>query len=159
MSERTIGAAKKLDGWPGVDNLFQDGSVFFGGQPDAASLERLAKEHGIKTIVNLRRQEEMQKVEFDEVALAEKLGMKYVHVPCSPPSMCAADVDAMAQAIDSTQDPVLIHCASSNRVGGMWAAYLATKQGMNLDEALAKGEAAGLSMPPIIEAVKRIANQ
>lgn len=159
MNERTIGTAKQLDGWPGINNLFQDGSVFFSGQPDAASIERLAKEHSIKTIVNLRAQEEMKKVDFDEPALAGHLGMKYINIPCSPPSMCSADVDALAQAIDSTQDPILIHCGSSERVGGLWAAYLVCKKGLNLDDALAKGKAAGLTMDPIIEAVKRIANQ
>jgi hypothetical protein len=50
---------------------------------------------------------------------------------------------------------VLLHCASSNRVGGAWAVIQARK-GMSLEEAESAGRAAGLHSPQMEAAVRRV---
>ena len=50
---------------------------------------------------------------------------------------------------------MLLHCASSNRVGGVLA-VLEAKAGKPLDEAIAAGQKAGLKSGPMTEAVKRV---
>ena len=50
---------------------------------------------------------------------------------------------------------MLLHCASSNRVGGAWAVIQARK-GKSLEEAEAAGRAAGLHSPQMEAAVRRV---
>jgi hypothetical protein len=51
---------------------------------------------------------------------------------------------------------VLLHCASSNRVGGVLA-VMAHRKGKPLDDAIAEGQQAGLKSPAMIDAVRRVA--
>jgi len=150
--------AVQLDGWPGVNNIFREGDVYFAGQPDSVSWVRLANEAGVKTVVNIRYPEEMGTLPYDEIGLVESLGMRYVNIPVSPETLSPSDVENLAGVLAETDDPVIIHCGSSNRVGGFWAAYLAREEGIPLDEALRRGEAAGLSRESMIEAVRRVAD-
>ena len=150
--------AVRLDGWDTVNNLFQDGRMYFGGQPDQASFARMASEAGVKTVVNIRLPGEMSRIGFDEQALVESLGMKYVTIPVSPDSFSADDVSQFADVLSSTEEPVLLHCASSNRVGGMWAAYLALHQGVEVDDAIELGRSAGLRSESMVSAARRVAD-
>jgi len=61
-------------------------------------------------------------------------------------------VEAVLQAEDS--GPVLLHCASSNRVGGVWTA-IRVREGAAWAEAEAEGKEAGLRSPNVLEAVRR----
>ena len=71
-------------------------------------------------------------------------------------SFSLADVEAVEKVLDDpAAGPVLLHCASSNRVGATWAAVLA-RRGQSLDDALAKGHEAGLRAGPMEDAVKRV---
>ncbi len=149
--------AVRLDDWAGINNLFQDGRMYFGGQPDEASLARLAGEAGVKTIVNIRFPEEMSRVSFDEQAVVDSLGLRYVTIPVSPASFSQEDVDRFAEVLSETDEPVLLHCASSNRVGGMWAAYLAMHRGVSAGEAIELGRSAGLRSDGMVAAVRRVA--
>ena len=46
-------------------------------------------------------------------------------IPVTPKSFSADVVDRFAKALDEASGGgVLVHCASSNRAGGIWAAYL-----------------------------------
>ena len=56
---------------------------------------------------------------------------------------------------DPTAAPVLLHCASSNRVGAVWAVVQARK-GKSLEEAEAAGREAGLRSSPMAAAVRRV---
>ncbi len=148
--------AVRLDDWVGVNNLFQDGRMYFGGQPDEASFVRLAEEAGVKTVVNIRFPEEMSRVGFDEQAVVESLGLRYVTIPVSPDSFSREEVDRFAEVLSENDEPVLLHCASSNRVGGMWAAYLATHRGVSPGDAIKLGRSAGLRSDGMVAAVGRV---
>src|SRR5690348_989434 len=54
--------------------------MFIGGQPTEKALRDL-RAKGVTTVVNLRMPQEMERVGFDEAALAKELGMRYVHIP------------------------------------------------------------------------------
>ena len=52
----------------------------------------------------------------------EAQGLRYVWVPVTPDTLSLADVEAVEKVLDDpASGPVLLHCVSSNRVGGVWA--------------------------------------
>lgn len=131
------------------------------GQPTATHLAELARQ-GVRTVINLRTSDEP--VEYDEPALAAQLGLDYVSLPIAG----AADLDSarvrrFGLALDQARRKggVLIHCASSNRVGAMVALDLALNRGGSLQAALARGRAAGLGTlePAVVDLVNTAAPQ
>jgi rhodanese-related sulfurtransferase len=56
---------------------------------------------------------------------------------------------------DPAAGPVLLHCASANRVGGVLA-VLEAEAGKPVDRALEAGRDAGLKSEAMVEAVKRV---
>ena len=122
------------------------------GQPSPEALARL-KELGFKTVVNLRTEKEGAKEEEAAVAAS---GLRYVWVPVAPDTFSTAEVDAVAKVLeDPGAAPVLLHCSSANRVGGVWA-VLQSRKGRTPEEAEADGRAAGLTSPAMVEAVRRV---
>ena len=116
--------------------------VITAGQPDEASLNALA-EAGYVAVIDLRAANEDRG--FDEENAVKSLGMNYISIPISGSDGItfenAALLDATLSGIDG---PVLVHCASSNRVGALLS--LREKiNGASDDDALRLGEAAGLS--------------
>jgi uncharacterized protein (TIGR01244 family) len=154
-----VGVAVRLEGWEGINNLFRDGSIYFGGQPDEATLRRLADETGIKTVINIRESSEMNRLGFDEPVLIGELGMEYLSIPLTPQTFSTGEVDRLAEILAGTAEPVLIHCGSSNRVGGLWAAYLKNHRGYEIEEAIEHGKAAGLRSTSMIDAVKKVTRE
>ncbi|MEK7795618.1 MAG: methyltransferase domain-containing protein [Candidatus Hydrogenedentota bacterium] len=143
-----VGAAPKL-------STFGE-HVYFAGQPVSDDLKLLA-DRGVRTILNLRSPEEMQKVDFDEAARAKELGMEYINVPvgAAPPNEEA--LEQIFKVLNgASQKPVLMHCASSNRVGAMWALFRGKHQGRPADAAIAEGKAAGLSNPALETTVREL---
>jgi uncharacterized protein (TIGR01244 family) len=123
-----------------------------GGQPSPEALGRL-KQMGFKTVINLRTEKEGARDEAETVTAA---GLRYVWVPVSPDTFSAADVDAVAKAVDDPgAAPVLIHCSSANRVGGVWT-VLQVRKGAPLERAEAEGRTIGLQSPAMWEAVRRV---
>jgi uncharacterized protein (TIGR01244 family) len=123
------------------------------GQPSADALAGL-KDRGFRTVINLRTAGEPGYV--DETKALEAQGIRYVHVPITAATFSAADVAAVRAVLDDpASGPVLLHCASANRVGAVWAALL-TGQGKSMEEALAEGRRAGLSSEAMTAAVRRV---
>jgi uncharacterized protein (TIGR01244 family) len=123
------------------------------GQPSPESLTKLGS-MGFKTVLNLRQAGEGGPANEREVV--EGQGLRYVSVPMTAATFSLADVLAVEKVLnDPAAGPVLLHCASANRVGGTWAAVLA-RRGQSLDDALAKGHEAGLKSGAMEEAVKRV---
>jgi len=121
-----------------------DNKVYFAGQPSEAALAQFAK-LGVKTVINLRGESEMASAGFDEKAIVENAGMAYVHAPMGRALPEGASLDAIVAALDSHSDaPVLLHCASSNRVGAVWGMYAGTRGGVSAEAAIMEGQAAGM---------------
>jgi len=115
-----------------------------GGQPTEADL-RAAAAAGYKTVINLRPGSEMAGI--DESGQVESLGMHFISIPIGG----AADLtEENARRLDramatSESMPMIIHCASGNRVGALLALRANLIQGKSANEALAFGKAAGLT--------------
>lgn len=121
------------------------------GQPTPADFEALAAA-GLRHIINLRPTTE--DAGFDEAALALRLGLSYTVVPVAGPGdLNLARTRELDAALTATQsEPVLVHCASSNRVGALLALRASWLQGKSTDEALALGRAGGLTkMEPVVQ--------
>ncbi|WP_296253342.1 sulfur transferase domain-containing protein [uncultured Stenotrophomonas sp.] len=113
------------------------------GQPSAQQL-RDAAANGVTTVIDLRRADEDRG--YDEAALAEQLGLRYVRLPIAG----AGDItDANARTLDRLlkQDSgkTLLHCASSNRAGALLSVIEARVNGAAMDDALKFGRDAGMT--------------
>ena len=123
-----------------------------GDQPSPQALMRL-EEMGFKTVVNLRTRQEGA---GEQDQLVRALGLDSVWVPVSGRTFSIDDVEAVERVLaDPERGPVLLHCASSERVGAVWAA-IQVREGRSLEEGKAAGRAAGLTSPRLWEAVLRV---
>jgi uncharacterized protein (TIGR01244 family) len=123
------------------------------GKPSAEGLAQL-KAMGFKTVVDLRTEKEGTK---DEEAVVKAAGLAYVSIPVTAETLSQADADAVGRVLDDPRaGPVLLHCASANRVGAVWA-LLRIGQGKTLEEAEAEGRTIGLKSPALVEAMRKVA--
>jgi len=111
------------------------------GQPDAAALEVFAK-NGYAAVIDLRTVGEDRGL--DEQAVVEGLGMQYVAMPIGYEGITFENAEALDKLLAEFDEPVLLHCGSSNRVGALLALRAASK-GASDAEALEIGKRAGLS--------------
>jgi uncharacterized protein (TIGR01244 family) len=151
-----LGAAEVPEAVEGVVNYrrIQPG-LAASGRVDLQAIPRL-KALGFKTIVDLREPSEGT---AEERALVEAEGLEYVSVPVTAASFSPADVwQVRAILEDPARGPILLHCASGNRSGAVWAAFEA-ERGASLDAAEAEGRRAGLSGQSMVEAFRRVARE
>lgn len=135
---------------PGIANTFHVGGMLFGGQPSREALRDL-KSQGYKTILSTRAADELA---WDEKALADSLGLRFVTIPMEKPVTEITDdqVSRFAELMETGERPMLLHCGSGNRVAGLWAVWLAEHQGVAPDEALRLGEKAGMTgIRPVVQ--------
>lgn len=123
------------------------------GTPSSEALLRL-KALGFRTVIDLRTEGEGI---VAEQAAVEAQGLRYVSVPVTPASLSVQDVRAVAAVLDDpAAGPILLHCASSNRVGGVYGVIQVLK-GRGLAEAEAAAREAGLRSDSMAEAMRRVA--
>lgn len=139
-----------------IEKYFRVGDdVYIAGQPTEKALRDL-KAQGVTVVVNLRTAQEMSNtVKFDEPALVEQLGMRYVHIPMrGTPDLpfAPAAVTKFAEAVRSANGKVLLHCTVAWRASHLWAAYLIQERGVPVEAALANARAINLAdslrLPP-----------
>lgn len=125
----------------GVALLRPREGLLVAGQPGAGDWSALAAS-GVRTVVNLRPQVELKgRDERAEVAAA---GMRYVELPVSGPAdITPENAKALSALLAQADGPVLVHCASGNRVGGLLAVAMA-QNGMSTAQALDFGRSAGM---------------
>lgn len=135
-------------------NVHRVGDVITAGQPDRAALRIARDEHGVKTVINLRRAEELG--DFDEKGVATELGLSYVHVPFGGPESLSDEIFATLRAHlrDQEARPLLFHCKSANRVGAIWYAFRVLDEGADPGEALAEARSIGLRSAGHLERTK-----
>lgn len=147
-------AAAESGELPGYVRVRPDVAV--AGQPSPAGLARLS-ELGFRTIVNLRAEGEADAA--GERAHVVAQGLRYVSVPVTATTLSREDVAAVARVLDDPQaGPVLLHCTTGNRAGGLWALIEAAR-GVPLEDAIAEGRRAGLASDGMIAAVRRVAEE
>jgi len=128
-----------------------DGHVYSAGQPSKEALKMLA-ESGIKHIINLRSPDEQT---WDENDLVNGLGMTYHAMPIANAgevnSENAAKLSDLLNRLKG--EGVLVHCASSNRVGAL-IAISAHLKGLKTEAAIDEGKRWGLkSLEPVAQSV------
>jgi len=126
--------------------------VAIGGQPDSAQLLRLGKA-GFRTVLDLRTPEETRG--FDEPGAARAAGLSYLLLPIGRQGVPDSTFDAFrAVMTNSASHPVLVHCASGNRVGPVVIAWLVLDRGWSLDRAVEIAQYGGLRSPSLEAAVR-----
>lgn len=112
------------------------------GQPDKAALEVFA-DAGYATVIDMRAEDEDRG--FDEAAFVEELGLHYVAFPIASEDAISFDnARKLEELLQEYPGPVLVHCASSNRVGALLA-LRASLEGADNDQALEIGREGGLT--------------
>lgn len=125
------------------------------GQPRAEQFRRLAGA-GYRTVIDLRAPEESRG--FDEAATAREAGLAYENIPVTPQTLGDDQFDRVRAVLkDPSRRPVVVHCASANRVGALLLPYLLLDEGRALDDALAVARQAGLRSPELAQAALRYA--
>jgi len=133
----------------------EDGKVIAGGQPSADTLRR-AKAQGVTVVVNLRTPGEPGQ-DFEEGLLRE-LGIRYERIPVAGGAgMTEENARKLGEILSSAEGPVVVHCASGNRVGGLYALKRFLVDGVPRAQALEEGRAAG--MRSVASAVEAFMNQ
>ncbi|MCK9539307.1 beta-lactamase hydrolase domain-containing protein [Dokdonella sp.] len=120
-----------------------------GGQPDATTLRQFAHDGGWR-IIDLRTPDEARG--YDERALADELGVDYINLPIEgAEGINASNAAALYAALVNARGPILLHCASGNRVGALLALEAAQVRGLDPQAALELGRRAGLrSLEPVV---------
>lgn len=122
------------------------------GQPSAQQLREAATD-GVTTVIDLHRPDEDRG--YDEAAVAEQLGLRYVRLPISGAGdITEANARTLQRLLRQDGGKTLLHCASGNRAGALLALIEARINGVPVEAALAHGRDAGLtSLEPTVRAV------
>lgn len=129
-------------------------SVLAAGQPAPTAWSAIS-DAGVTTVINLRTEEEGA---LDEASMVEDAGMRYVHVPVDSTGFDAEKITAIQEAMAQAEGRVMIHCASSNRVGAFWYLHQMAA-GANKEAALMEADRAGLRSPNLREQVVALADR
>jgi protein tyrosine phosphatase (PTP) superfamily phosphohydrolase (DUF442 family) len=119
------------------------------GQPGLAHFEAL-RAAGAEVIFDIR--DPMEPRPLDEPETVRRLGMEYVNVPVQHGAL---DDEVMDQALEvlrrNAGRPMLLHCASANRVGGVLIPYFILDRGMSEDDAIEAAMKIGLRGSDLLE--------
>lgn len=128
--------------------LCVDERIATGGQPRETAFAKLAA-NGYRAVLNLRTASEGIDLQHEREA-AEKAGLRYVSIPIVSSAPNPEQVDQFIKAVkDPVNHPMLIHCASANRVGAFWMIYRVVDQGWPEDKALEEATKIGLTSPAL----------
>lgn len=123
--------------------------VLAGGQPTEAHLEALAQ-RGFRTVLDLRAPGEPRP--YDEPEAVRRLGLEYVNIPVTPDTLADDTFGRFRELMrDRAKRPVVIHCASGNRVGVLLIPYLVLDEGKGIEEAIEAAVEAGLRSQDLAE--------
>lgn len=101
------------------------------------------RDAGITHVIDLTPDAETP--DFDEATAVRAAGLAYSNLPLrGAVDLTRENVVAFDALVRGAQRPVLVHCASGNRVGAMAALRAAWVQGLPAEEAVAIGRAWGL---------------
>lgn len=124
-----VGAVQPVDG------------ITSAGQPDEAAF-RIFADSGYAAVIDLRTDGEDRGL--DEKAFVQELGMDYVSLPIGRDGISFENARALDELLNAYDKPVLVHCASGNRVGALLA-LRASLGGADDETAMALGRQGGLT--------------
>jgi protein tyrosine phosphatase (PTP) superfamily phosphohydrolase (DUF442 family) len=118
----------------------QPDRIYRSGQMPASALVRTIREHHIKTVLNLRGSNQVDTWYREEVAATNGLGATQIDVAMSSCVwMSRAQLQALIEAVDTAEYPMLIHCAWGSERTGLVSAFVELlRPGGTFDDALAQ---------------------
>ena len=111
------------------------------GQPNEAGF-RVFADNGYVAVIDLRTEGEDRGL--DEAGVVDGLGMEYVPLPVGRGDITFEKAAELKRLLDRYDEPVLLHCGSSNRVGALLALQAYAETG-DREAALEAGREAGLT--------------
>jgi len=101
-------------------------------------------------VIDLRALEEPRP--FDPRPTWTEQGFSYVHLPIrGVADLNSANAQALQQSVKSAEGGVLVHCASANRVGALFACGARWIDHQSVEEAVVFGRERGLKqMEPLV---------
>jgi uncharacterized protein (TIGR01244 family) len=131
-------------GIPAITNAVSpEAGIVSGGRVAAGDIGSL-RDAGIRHVIDLTPDAETP--DFDEAAAVRDAGLGYSNLPLAGPAdLTRENVLAFDALMQQSARPVLVHCASGNRVGAMAALRAAWVDGLPADEAIAIGKSWGLA--------------
>jgi protein tyrosine/serine phosphatase len=142
----TVILAQQEPKYPELPNFHQvNQQVYRGGQPKQGGLQKLAS-LGIKTIINLRDDDEHEQSEETEARAA---GLLYFNIPMArlgrPSDKIIGDVLDLLNK--SENQPVFVHCKlGSDRTGTVMAIYRIEHDGWTSEQAKAEAKRYGMNI-------------
>ena len=125
-----------------VKNMHRVGDLYVAGGVTPSDYP-LLKDLGIKTILNLRQEDETPGI--NSAKLAKANGIMHVRIPWKGPDQLSDDrLDAMREVLRGAERPILFHCGSANRVSAGWLAYRVLDEGVELKTAITEAKTFGL---------------
>lgn len=116
--------------------------LYTAGQPEPGVWKAAAR-RGITTVIDLRPKGEL--AGRDEAAEVAAAGLAYHRLPVAGAGdVNDANAGRLQRLIEQAPGPVIVHCASGNRVGALLALGAAREGGMTPEQAIAFGRDAGL---------------
>jgi uncharacterized protein (TIGR01244 family) len=124
-------------------------NVLTAGQPTPDQIARLGR-IGCAAVVDLRATGEPRG--YDEPAAVAAAGMEYVHLPVTADTLSDGEFDRLREYLRAHADrPVLVHCASANRVGALLLPFFMLDQKRPRDEAVAMAQRVGMRSPDLLQ--------
>ncbi len=135
------------------DRVYASPQIAVAEIADAAAL-------GVTLVINNRPEgESADQTPGEEIAAAARAaGMDYLAIPMTMQSLSQADVDAMADALDKAQGPVLAYCRSGTRSTLLWSLAEALRGG-DPDLIAQAAAAAGYDISPVRAAMDAYASR
>ena len=132
-----------LAGNPSIPNFHQvNEHIYRGGQPPPEAWPDLAK-LGIKTVIDLRREDEHSTVE--EARAVAAAGMTYVNVPMNGVVAPRNEQIVKVMALLNSQEPVFVHCKRGvDRTGTVIACYRVAHDHWQRGQALQEAKSFGM---------------
>jgi protein tyrosine phosphatase (PTP) superfamily phosphohydrolase (DUF442 family) len=119
------------------------------GQPGPTHFEAL-RAAGIEVVIDIR--DPMEPRPFDEPATVRRLGMEYVNVSVRQGALDDTVMEGVLALLRRTAGrPLLLHCASANRVGGVLIPYFMIDRGMSQEDAVTAAMRVGLRGADLME--------
>ena len=116
--------------------------LFIGSQPAQQDLAA-AKQLGIHTVIDLRMPGETAAPNAD---LTRKNGLDYVNVPVDKSALSEQQIDELEQAMQRTQGPYLLHCATGTRAALLLALSRAKQNGWTAERTFEEAKAMGFNL-------------
>jgi len=116
------------------------------GQPKDSAYSKLAQ-NGYRSVLSLRTNSENVDLSHEK-DMVEKAGLRFINIPVVSSALKPEQVEDFINAVkDKSNQPMLIHCGSANRVGAFWMIYRVVDQGWPEDKALDEATKIGLTSP------------